>query len=98
MTEDERTEFKQVQLGLARIETALTGNGTKGLSERVNDNEEWQEKHEDAHQAHIQDQHEYRLKREQKEADEAKRKMFKVWAFVGSIALIIISQIVMAVI
>ena len=97
MTEDERTEFKQVQVGLARIETALVGNGTKGLAERMNEGEEWQERHEDAHRLHVEDQHVYRLAREQKEADEAKRKMFKVWAFVGSIALIIISQVVTAV-
>ena len=95
MTEDERTAFQELQLGVARIETALVGNGTKGLASRMTDSEDWQETHEDAHRLHVEDQHAYRLKREEKEAEDAKKKHIRQWAFVGSVGLIIIGQLVL---
>ena len=95
MTDDERNAFQKLQLGVARIETAIVGNGTKGLGERMSEGEKWQETHEDAHRAYIEDQHAYRLKREEKEAEDAKKKHIRQWAFVGSVGLIIIGQLVL---
>ena len=98
MTEDERTAFQELQLGVARIETAIVGNGTKGLGERMSDGEEWHERHEDAHRAYIEDQHAYRLKREQKEAEDAKGKHIRQWAFVGSLVVVLVGQLVLGLI
>ncbi len=98
MTDDERREFTEVKTSLAKIETALCGNGTKGLGERMSDSEGWQEKHEAAHRLYIEDLHDYRLKREQKEADDAKKKTYKALAFVGSITLIIVGQFLISII
>ena len=105
MTDDERTVFQELQLGVARIETAIVGNGTKGLAERMSDGEEWHERHEDAHRAYIEDQHAYRIKREEKEAaavqkelDGDKKKHIRQWAFVGSVGLVIVGQLVLGLI
>lgn len=92
MTEDERNALTDLRVSVGRIESALIGNGTKGLGERMGDSEDWQEKHEDSHKAYREDQHAYRIKRELKEKDDAKKKNTKAWAFVGSIVLIIVGQ------
>lgn len=97
MTEEDRNVLTGLQISVGKIETALVGNGTKGLAARMIDTEEWQEKHEDAHTLYVKDQHDYRIKREQKEKDEAKAKSIRAWTFVGSAVLIIVGQFIIGV-
>ena len=97
MTDVERTLLGELHVSVTRIETALLGNGTKGLAARMSDREDWAVRHEDSHKAYREDQHNYRIKREQKEASDAKKKNIRQWAFVGSVALIIIGQVLIGI-
>ena len=72
----ERFEGKLDTLGtsVTKLTTAVNGNGTKGLGERMDKAEGWEVQHEKDHLVFVEDTHAYRIEREQKEAEEAKKK------------------------
>ena len=94
MTEEERSLMIEISKQVASIETALLGNGTKGLNERVNNTEEWQDKHDDQHRKFTEDQYKYREKREEKELQGEKDKRRRIWAAEGAVVLIVLAEIV----
>ena len=85
MTQQDRDVLAKFSERLANIEVAIMGNGTRGLAERMKSSEAWQQAHEVAHQLFSQDIHEYRQKREGKEAELERKKAIRAYAIIGSI-------------
>ena len=58
MTQAERDKI------IIELRQAIIGNGVKGLAERMDEAEGWQEDHKNAHRDFIEGQHAYRIERE----------------------------------
>ena len=82
-----------VEGGVKELTVAICGNGTKGLGERMNETENWQDKHAEAHQLFLEDQHAYRLEREKKEAKRERAKNIRAYSFMGTAGLALLGFI-----
>ena len=79
-----------VEGGVRDLKVAICGNGTKGLSVRMNETEGWQDKHEKEHQAFVLDIHTYRMEREKKEAKDERAKNIRAYSLIGTAGVAII--------
>ena len=82
-----------VEGGVGDLKVAVCGNGTKGLGERMNETENWQDKHAEAHQLFLEDQHAYRIEREKKEAKKERAKNIRAYSFMGTAGLALLGFI-----
>jgi len=86
-----------VEGGVKELTVAICGNGTKGLSARMNETEGWQDKHEETHVLFLADTHKYRREREEKEAAReraAKARAYGIMASLGvTIGVVIIKTV-----
>ena len=82
-----------VEGGVKELTVAICGNGTKGLSVRMNETEGWQDKHAEAHRLFLEDQHAYRIEREKKEAKKERAKNIRAYSFMGTAGLTLLGFI-----
>lgn len=79
---------------LTSLEIAVKGNGTKGLGERMDNTEAWQDKHEEAHAFFLEDTAKYRQMREEKEADRERAAKIRAYALMGTVGTGVVVAII----
>ena len=85
MNQQDREILGRLSERMGNLEVAIKGNGTRGLSERMNSSEAWQAAHEQAHILYLSDMHKYREEREKRETDLERTRTIRAYAIIGSI-------------